>query len=313
MTNDDRWQILKSWLHSIFLEDWLTKTIALFITLILWYGITGNRAPTLRRLGNVRLILQLPSETETVNEPLNKVDITVTGDKTRVSRLSGDDLTAVVDLTTYKSGEFVIQLKPDNVNIELPNGVKLNEIEPSKISVKIEPSKEKSIEVKPVFTGQLPEGFEIYNTVVTPSSVNVRGAASRVNALDNIPTEKIDLNTRTRSFTEKQVTVDLLDPKITVLEALVNVDVEVGEQRIEKTFANIPVRTTSDTKAMPEKAGITLYGARSVLDSLTLDNLFIELDIAPDGAITPRVILPEDLQDKIKVRSIKPSGFSIIK
>lgn len=314
MTNDDRWQILKSWLHSIFLEDWLTKTIALFITLILWYGITGNRAPTPRRLGNVRLILQLPSESETSNEPLNKVDITVTGDKTRVSRLSGDDLTAVVDLTTYKPGEFVIQLKPDNVNIELPNGVKLDEIEPNKISVKIEPSLEKSIEVKPVFTGQLPEGFEIYNTIVTPNSVKVRGAASRVNALDGIPTEKIDLNPRTESFAEKQVTVDLLDPKITVLEALVNVDVEVGEQRIEKTFANIPARAASDAKVVPEKATITLYGTRSVLDGLSPDNLFVQLDAAPDGTITPRVILPENLTDKIKIRSIKPNnGFSIIK
>ncbi len=314
MTNEDRWIILKSWLHSIFLKDWLTKAIALFITLVLWYGITGNRAPTPRRLGNVRLILQLPSDTEASNEPLNKVDITVTGDKTRVSRLSGDDLTVVADLTNVKPGELVVQLKPDNVNIELPSGVKLDEIEPNKISVRIEPRIERLVEVKPAYSGQLPEGLVVYNATVTPGSVRVRGAASRVNALDSVPTEKIDLNVKTESFTEKQITVNLLDPKITVVDALVDVAVEVGEQRIEKVFSNVSVRNTEpNVKAVPNKAALTLYGARSVLENLSAENLAIELDTAEDGSITPRAVLPADLQNKLEVRSIKPGGFSIIK
>ena len=314
MTNEDRWIILKSWLHSIFLKDWLTKAIALFITLIIWYGITGNRAPTPRRLGNVRLLLQLPSDTEASNEPLNKVDITVTGDKTRVSRLSGDDLTVVADLTNVKPGELVVQLKPDNVNIELPSGVKLDEIEPNKISVRIEPRIEKLIDVKPVFSGQLPEGLVIYNSTVTPGSVRVRGAQSRINALDSVPTEKIDLNVKTESFTEKQITVNLLDPKITVVDALVDVAVEVGEQKVEKVFSNVPVRSVdSNVKTAPNKAALTLYGARSVLEGLSAENLAIELDASEDGSIAPRAVLPADLQNKLEVRSIKPGGFSIIK
>lgn len=313
MTNDDRWQILKSWLHSIFLEDWLTKAIALFITLVLWYGITGNRAPTTRRLGNVRLVLQLPTDTEASNDILNKVDITVTGDKSRVSRLSADELIVVADLTNTKPGELIIQLKPDNVNIELPSGVKLNEIEPNKISVRIEPRIEKSIEVKPVFTGQLPEGLEIYRTVVTPQTVRVRGAASRVNALDSVPTEKIDLNIHAEGFTEKQITVDLLDPKITVVDAVVDVTATVGEQRIEKTFVGIHVREASGARTAPDKAAVTFYGGRSLLDNLSPENIFVELATAEDGTITPRVALPNDLLEKIEVRAIKPSSFSIVK
>ena len=315
MTNEDRWIILKSWLHSIFLKDWLTKTIALFITLILWYGITGNRAPTPRRLGNVRLILQLPSDTEASNEPLNKVDITVTGDKTRVSRLSGDDLTVVADLTNVKPGELVVQLKPDNVNIELPSGVRLDEIEPNKISVRIEPRIERLVEVKPAFSGQLPEGLEVYSTTVTPGSVRVRGAASRVNALDSVPTEKIDLNVKTESFTEKQITVNLLDPKITVVDALVDVAVEVGEQRLEKVFANVSVRSSADpnVKTVPNKATLTLYGARSVLEHLSLENLAVELDQSEDGSLAPRAVLPAEVSNKVEVRSIKSGGFTISK
>lgn len=313
MTNEERWEIVKAWLHSLFFEDWLTKTIALVIALVLWYGVTGSRAPTTRRLGNVRLVLQLPPETETGNDALNKVDITVTGDKSRVSRLTGDDLIVVADLSNSKPGEFVVQLKPETVNIELPSGVKLDEIEPNKISVKLEPRIEKLIPVKPAFIGQLPEGYEIYETTVSPESVRVRGAASRVNALDSVPTEKIDLNVHAESFSEKQVTVDLLDPKITVLDAVVDLTVKIGEERIEKTFANVQVREPSGAHPMPERATVTLYGTRSEIESLNPGSIGIELVTEDDGSITPRVVMPENLQDKIQVRAIKPSGFSIVK
>lgn len=315
MNLEDRLQIVKSWLRSIFLEDWLTKTIALLIALILWYGITGNRAPTTRRM-NVNLVLNRPTETEISNEVPGKVDIRVTGDKNRVSRLIEGDLAVTVDLTNAKPGEFVVQLKPETVNFELPTGVsgiRLDEIEPNRILVKLEPLVEKLVNVRPDFTGQLPGGYEIYQTTVMPMQVRVRGAASRVNALDNVPTEKIDLNIRTDDFVEKQITVNQLDQKITVLDTVVDVAVDIGEERIEKSFAGVRVSEASGAKAMPETAAVTLYGARSVLENLRPEDLQIALDIGADNSITPRVVLPPDIQDKIQVRGIKPSGFSIVK
>lgn len=116
----------------LFLEDWLTKTIAFVITLALWYGVTGTRVPTTRRLGNVRLVLQLPPETDTTSDLQNKVDVTVTGDKTKVAKLTADDLIVTADLTNSKpEGDLVVQLRPDSVNLDLPAGVKLDAIEPS--------------------------------------------------------------------------------------------------------------------------------------------------------------------------------------
>lgn len=303
-------QILLSWLRSIFLEDWATKAVALVIALGLWYGVMSRRAPTTRRIDNVRLVLQLPGETETSNEVQNRVDITVTGDKSRLERFSADEVIVVADLSGYKTdNELIVQLKPETVNVELPNGVKLDEIEPNKISVKLEPRIEKLISVKPTFTGQLPADYEVIETVVTPATVRVRGAASRVNALTEVPTEQIELLDKTGDFVANQMTINLLDPKITVLDAVVDVAVRVGERRAEKIIHNVKVAPTTSNKSA-EFAVVTISGARSILEQITADNLTIELDTDEAGAVSSKLVLPDELIGKVEVRSIKLNGNS---
>lgn len=313
LPTEERRQVLISWLRTIFLEDWITKLIALFITLVIWYGVTGRRAPTTVRMRSVHLSFRVPSDTEISNEPVDEVEITVTGDKTRLDRLNPRDLAVALDLSGYKPGDLVVQLRPETVNLELPSGVKLEEIEPNKIALRLEPRVEKAVEVRPVYSGQLPEGYELYSATVAPARVRVRGAASHVEALDRISTEKINLENLTGDTLLRQITIDLLDPKVTVLDAVVDVALKIGEQREEKSFAGIPVRETGGARAMPETASVTLYGARSILEQIKPENLLIQLTIEPDDSITPNLILPEQAAGKLETRSIKPAGFSIAK
>jgi YbbR domain-containing protein len=310
---EERQEVLKGWLRSIFLEDWITKLIALFITLVIWYGVTGRRAPTTVRMRNVHLSFRVPSETEISNEPMDEVEITVTGDKTRLDRLNPRDLAVVVDLSGYKPGDLVVQLKPETVNLELPNGVRLEEIEPNKIALRLEPRVEKAVEVRPVFSGQVPDGYELYGTTISPLRVRVRGAASHVEALDRISTEKINLENLTGDTIVRQVTIELLDPKVTVLDAVVDVALKIGEQREEKSFSGVPVREASGARAMPETATVTLYGARSILEQIKPEDLLIQLTVEQDGSITPNLVLPAEIAGKAETRSIKPAGFSIAK
>lgn len=314
MLPEEYLQIIKDWLHSIFLEDWLTKAVALVISLVIWYGVTGNRTPTTVKLRNVPLSFRLPTETEISNEVIvDDVEVTVTGDKNRIDRLNPREMVVIVDLSNYKPGDFVVQLQPDTVNLDLPNGVRLDEIEPNKISVKLEQRIEKLIEVRPAFTGQLGEGHEIYDFVVSPSRVRVRGAESRLAALDRVPTQKIDLSSRTEDFVEKQITVDLLDTRLTVLDAVIDVAVNIGPHRVEKTLANVPVVAPEGARSLPETATVTLYGPGSVLDNLKSEQLQIVLEFAADGAVTPRVVLPPEISEQIQTRGVKPGGFTIVR
>src|SRR5688500_9205728 len=169
---------LKHILKKIFLEDWLMKLVALGITLALWLGVTGLSTPTTQRLTSVPLSLRFSNNIEVTNEPLQEVDLVVSGDKRKLAQINKNDLIVSMDISDVMPGDRVINLTPENVGVSLPTGVRLDEIQPSRIAVRIEPVDEREIAVKPEIFGEVPEGYEVYSETVTPSKVRVRGPSS---------------------------------------------------------------------------------------------------------------------------------------
>jgi YbbR domain-containing protein len=300
-----------AWLHQIFLEDWTLKLIALFISVGLWFAVTGQRTPTTIRLRNVQLDFQLPNDMEISNDPRRDVDITVSGSSDALESLNRRELIARVDVSNYRPGDRVVQLT--SKIIDLPSGIKVVKIEPNTIPLRIEPSLEREVEVEARREGNLPEGFELYNVTVTPPRVRVRGPASHVNALQKAMTETIPVEGRRESFTVPQVAIDIPDQKITVIDPIVNVRLEIGEQRIEKSFAGVVVAASNGAQARPAQASLTLYGPKSVLEQLRPEDIQLMLEVDDDGGVrNMRLQLPQGIQG-IQLRSTRPTGFSIIK
>jgi YbbR domain-containing protein len=304
---------VKAWLREIFIEDWNLKLLALAITLGLWYAVTGQRKPSTIRLRNVQLQFRLPEEMEISNEPRDLVEVVLTGNKSELDRIKRGDLVAYVDISRYAPGERVVQLTRDTVAMDLPEGVRLDGIEPNVVPLRLEPRVESHIPVEARLDGSLPDGYELYGLQVAPDKVRVRGPASRVNALQKAPTEVISLAGRKESFAVQQAAIEITDQRVNVLDTVVNVGVEIGEQRVEKGFAGLPVRESSGALARPETATVNLYGPRSILEQLKPEQMQILLDVGADGSITPRLILPPEIEGRVQLRSIKPTGFSIIR
>jgi YbbR domain-containing protein len=255
------------------------------------------------RLNNVSLNPRVSNDMEITNSPVKEVDIVVTGDKRKVDRQNANDLVISIDLTDIKSGDRTVQLSPETVNLELPSGIKLDEIQPNKIAVRLERVNEREIEVKPETEGSLTEGFEIYSQTVVPARVRVRGAESFVKSLDSISTEKINIENRRESFTARQVGLNILNPNVTVLDGIVDVVFRIGEKRIERMFV-VPVKTGNETK----RVTVVLFGVRSVLENLRVEDLQINLSKSETGELLPQLILPIELQDRIEIRRLKSSS-----
>lgn len=282
----------------VFLEDWLLKLTALAITLALWLGVTGGR--TTRRLENVALNPRVSNDMEITNLSPKEVTVFVTGDKTKVNNLLSRDLVMSIDLTDVKAGDRIIQLNPESVNLELPRGVKLDEITQNKITVRLEKVEEREVNITPETEGSVADGFEIYSETVIPAKTRVRGAESFIKSLDSVMTEKINVDNRNADFTARQVGLNVVNPNITVLDGIVDVVFKIGEKRAERIFA-VPVKTEHETK----KAMVVLYGARSIMESLRAEDLKIEPIKSETGEIVPQLVLPENGRDKIEVRKIK--------
>ena len=297
---EERQFFIRRLLHRVFLEDWLIKAIALAITFGLWLGVTGLRAPTTTRLGNVPFNLRVSNEIEIINSPVQEVDIVITGDKRKIAQINKNDLVVSFDLTDVQAGDRTVLLTPENVNIELPTGIKLEEIQPNKIAVKLEKVEEREISVKAETEGSVADGFEIYNQIILPQKVRVRGPESFIKSLDFVLTEKINVENREQDFTAQQVSINIVNPKVTVLDTVVDVIFKIGEKRIERLFM-VPVQTETGN----ETATVVLYGARSALEALKPENLEVEILKNDSGENSTRLILPVDIQGKVEIKKLK--------
>lgn len=288
--------LLKQILRKIFLEDWLTKLLALAITIALWIGVTG-----LSEVGSDRykvpLVLRLADNAEATNQPIDQVEIRISGDKRRLEQIRESDLRVFVDLTSVPVGNQTLTLAPDTVSLpDLPNGIRLEDINPKKIVVRLEAIEEKEVAVRVETQGVVPQGTEVYAETVVPAKIRVRGPASYLRTLTSIATEKIDLAAKNADFAARQVRIaPLSNENATPLDSFVDVSFRIGETRTEKTFT-VPI---TDSK---KRAQITLFGGRSLFEGISATDFSATL---ADGSDEPSVDLPGKLEGQVEVRKVR--------
>jgi YbbR domain-containing protein len=208
------------WLRRIFIEDWNLKLLALAITLGLWFVVTGQKTTITRQFRGVQLNFHVPGGIEIGNNPPADVAITVSGPQSDLERLNPRELSANVDITDRKPGQRVIQLTSGRTQIDLPDAVRLEEIEPATVSLKLEPIADRELPVEPRLEGTLPSDFEVSQVVITPDRVKVRGPASHVYALQKVPTESISIEGRRESFDVPETAIYIADQKVDALETV---------------------------------------------------------------------------------------------
>jgi YbbR domain-containing protein len=292
-------------LRRIFLEDWSLKLLSLAIALVLWLVVTGQNQPVTAHV-NVQLNFIRPPALEISNDPPRTVDVMLTGSRNKLDDLTTLDLVATVDISDQRAGERVLRLA-DKAQIALPQGVKVDGFQPSAVPVRLEPIVERQVPIEPKLEGKPADGYEIYGAVPSKNSVILRGPESRVVALQKVPTESIFVAGHKGNFVATNVAIDVPDPKVDLVDPVVNVEIEIGERRVEKSFAGVAASAAGGERARPATGSVTLLGPASMLDSLKSE----EVKIVVDETTGPRIELPPALNGKVSLKSIQPSRFII--
>ncbi|HKG47152.1 MAG TPA: CdaR family protein [Pyrinomonadaceae bacterium] len=295
-------------LRRILIEDWSLKLLSLAIAIVLWMLVTGQNQPVTAHV-NVQLNFIRPPSLEISNDPPRTVDVMLTGSRNKLDDLTSLDLVATVDISDQRAGERVLRLA-DKAQIVLPQGVKVDGFQPSAVPIRLEEIIERQVAVEAKLEGKPDNGFEVYSVYPNKGSVAVRGPASRVNALQKLFTESIWLPGHKESFTASNVALDVPDPKVDLIEPMVNVLIEIGERRIEKTFSGVAVTTAQNDQVQPATTSVTLLGLASFLESLKPEELRIVLE-GPD--LKPRLELPDALKGKVVLKSVQASKFVTVK
>ena len=295
-------------LRRIFVEDWSLKLLSLAIAIVLWLLVTGQNQPVTAHV-NVQLNFIRPQALEISNDPPRTVDVMLTGSRNKLDDLTSLDLVATVDLSAQGAGERVLRLA-DKAQITLPQGIKVDGFQPSAIPIRLEEIVDRQVPVEPKLEGKPDDGFEVYSVYPNKGSVSVRGPASRINALQKVATESIWLAGHKESFTAPNVALDVPDPKVDLLEPMVNVAIEIGERRIEKNLSGVAVATQDGGAVQPATTAVTLLGVASYLDGLKPEDLKIVLN---GENLEPRLELPDVLKGKVILKSVNTSKFVPVK
>jgi YbbR domain-containing protein len=310
----------RRWLHDLLFADWGLKLLAFAITLGLWFAVTGQRAPATARLRRVALHFVLPNDMEISNEPREEVDVMLRGGKQTLNSLRAQDAVVNFDASSFSPGERLVRLSPDTVKLELPEDVSASDVtiervEPSSVPLRLERRVEREVEVEPRLEGKVPEGYELLGVESRPPRVRVRGPESHLNDLRRAPTETLLLEGKTQSFVATQIAVDLPDRKLVPLDAVVDIIVKIGEQRLTRRLDGVPVQLASGGQGTPQPARVTveLRGARSVVEKLSAADFVLVLDATQDGTLRPRLSLASGADAGLELLSTQPANFSIKK
>lgn len=239
------------WLRKIIFEDWTVKLLALAITFFLWFAVTGQKKPVTKRFSGVQLSFTHPEEMEISNEPIGKVDVTLTGSNDELDRINPMALIATVAINDKASGDRVIRLSRDRVQVNLPEGVQVEGFQPAAVSVRLEPRIERQVEVEVKFEGEAGDGYEVAAVNTNPARVTLLGPASHVNGVAKAPTESVSLDGRKESFDLPQVAVNIPDQKIDLRESVVQVHVEIREKPVTSSKVDAPSTKPLKLRTIP--------------------------------------------------------------
>jgi len=301
-------------------EEWKSvglKLLALCLALML-FQISRQPMNDVRLVGVPVEFSGLRPGLEIVNDPSTQqtVSLRLRGPRDLVRGLLPNQLAVVANLENKEPGERVIQLKPKDVT--RPDGVQVLRIEPTSITLRLEPTMRKTVKVEPQYLGPPDAGLEIYRLTPVPETIELEGPQSQLNDLTQVKTESINLKGQRQSFTTT-ADVELPQPLVRVVSpASVTVRVELGEQRATRLLSNLPVQVNGQVtgaRLLPPTVQVVVYGPRAVVEGLRENDVKVELDFAalPPGAETvqPRVRLPDNLAGQIEIKTINPNEVKV--
>ena len=130
------------------------------------------------------------------------VRVTLRGRSEEINLVLEDDIKVIADFSEYdQEGHYTVPIRVvKQGSLTHIDPLEL-QVEPKKLSLKIEKKLSKSVKVEPLLEGYPAKGYELSQYFLTPSSVEIEGLESTIEDLKAVETEPIELDGRKEDFT----------------------------------------------------------------------------------------------------------------
>jgi len=287
-------------------NDTVVKILAIAVSILLWGMVhIEDVTPTPTSSIDTTIIENVKVQTYGLDDSLyvlsavdtERVRIEVKGKRSAITSIFNDDYKVTLNLSEIKEGTFTVPL-----SYELPSGVDLVSMSPSKVTVSIEKQTKASFPVTLVTTGALSEGYLIGEATIEPNQVQVTLPDSKLDTIVKVE-GAVKLEGNKEAVSEKKVSLIAVDSngqevKDAVIEPA-EVSVRIPIIAPSKTVSlNIEYTGTLPqglvvSNSQPNVNKVTIYGPLDVLSKIeSYDEATVDLSkIDKEGKSTISVSL----------------------
>lgn len=180
------------------------KLVSLLLACILWWYVSLPRREQVRERAMTASIVfaGMPSDLMiTTPDVQSSVSVRVRGRRSDLRSLASQSLEASADLRSVtKPGEVEITIRPQHINV--PEGVEVVSIEPTKVRFRVEELKQRAVPIRPYLEGTAPAGYIVGQATADPLLALCSGPASQIMTLSEVTTERIIMTGRTGTFVQ---------------------------------------------------------------------------------------------------------------
>lgn len=269
------------------------KIISIAIAISLYLFVTDQSNSSELTLTVPIEIVNLPPE-KIVILPLNKqASISLVGPSFVISKINPRDLKFDVTLPEDIGDFHMVNLDISMIN--LPRYVDLVAIEPRQQEFVFDSLLDEDVPIHIPETGRLPSHLELDSIKPVVESIKLKCPAKELKRIRRIETTPVDLSVVKTSETKR---LDFIVPSYCTLEQdSVDVNIKVNKARVERVFANIPVKVRGDRyKVSPAEVSVELSGEVEVISALSVKKIVAFVRPKPSESDAEiQIELPEGL------------------
>lgn len=289
-------------------KDWLYKTAALLLAILLWFYVTNLDNPVTDKTINVPVTYNNLADGLIIGTKPENVDVSIRGASSLLNPLTAKDIKATVNLAGAQVGEATFPIA-----LALPSGVELLSIRPaSSVTLQIDAISMKQLTVDVRTEKSAAPGYTSYAPEVTPSLVVVRGSQQILDTLAAARTT-VDLNQATSNLV-LNLPVELYDNNGAKVPAET---LEINPKTVQVTvpvIQNIPTKTVPIKASLvgEPKAGLHVYRVVLEPETVKIAGAYGLLDTIDHVMTQPIDVtgLEDDLVTQVGL--ISPEGVSLL-
>ena len=271
------------------LHNWRLKLSALGLAIFFWSLVqTDPRESEI--FPSVPIVVEVADTLWTLSGAPGPgvVELRLSGPAREIIQLARDGATLRVPIDGIGSGDTLVTLRREWVDLGGRSGLTVESVTPAEIELSLERAMTKTVPVVIMVQGDVPGSRALSAPLAAdPAEVRVRGARSLVSAVDSLPLRMFDLSLAQQSDLHR-VPVDTAGVAgLSITPATIVLGVRV-EDRMERAFPGLPVEVPGMTidptlRIEPTSIGLRVTGASTLVS--TLDPAFVRIWVDPESLL----------------------------